>query len=953
MISLQHYIDFKRLENEFMNQLKKYIGGAGDVVRIIGKTIGSYVGVISNIIGTILGIFATILVVCGIVGLCIYIKMLPMYQEARETVFDRLVNMTEDDFVMKEDTVVYDKNGQEVGSVNAGRYQYVEIKDISPYIYNGYIAVEDKRFKTHSGVDLLATMRAGVALAKNGGAIKQGGSTITQQVIKNNLLTQEKSYTRKIAEILLAPSVEAKFSKDKIMEFYCNSNYYGNRCYGVGAASEYYFGKKAEDLEPQEAAMLIGLSNNPSAYDPVNKPEAALNKRNEVLKKMFNEGVITEKEYESAKKKKLKVIQLTTDGTNESYVVSYAIHCAALALMEKDEFKFQYTFKDKEDYESYNERYSNAYSEKCNQIRDGGYKLYTSIDMKKQKKLQKAVDNGLAFSKEKNAEKTKYALQGAAVCVDNSSNYVVAIVGGRGTKDSYNRAYLSARQSGSSIKPLIDYTPGFESGVYSPSTIVTDKAIENGPKNAGGGYRGNVRVREAVARSINTVAWQVLDTITPKYGMSFLDKMHFHNLSYVDNDNLSLALGGFTEGVRVVDMAKGFSTLANNGSYSERTCIQKITHASEGTVYKSDDDTTQVYSEDAAWMMTDVLRGVLEEPYGTGRSLKLDNGQIAAGKTGTTNSSKDVWFCGYTKYYTTVVWAGYDTPRAMSGVSGASLPGVIWKNYMNQIHKNKTPENFPIPSGICLAKYDSRGNIIEGTESKSDLTRTSGKDYFSTTILTEKQKYAAGLEDANYAKKVLQKLEAFEKLTITSMADYYTLKNDYDTLRTMISSIEDDDVRKSYATRAKDKYDSLNDETVKWADVVKAYEAQKKEENERLAKAKKAASKSARQAQQKKTRIALANTRLKSLLGHEYQPENIGDLLQKAKDAVEACKNYSEYASLKSKYDSYRTALYLLPTKAEYEAQGGGGAAATQAPAGTPTPTVTQAPTPTASPVTQ
>lgn len=169
-----------------------------------------------------------------------------MFTEARETVFDKLVNMSEDDFVMKEDTVVYDKDGKLVGSVNAGRYKYTEIKSISPYLYNGYIAVEDKRFKTHGGVDLLATMRAGVALVKNGGDIKQGGSTITQQVIKNNLLTQEKSYTRKMIEIMLAPTVEQKFTKDKIMEFYCNSNYYGNRCYGVGARVNIILGNQQQ-----------------------------------------------------------------------------------------------------------------------------------------------------------------------------------------------------------------------------------------------------------------------------------------------------------------------------------------------------------------------------------------------------------------------------------------------------------------------------------------------------------------------------------------------------------------------------------------------------------------------------------------------------------------------------------------------------------------------------------
>lgn len=904
-----------------MDTFKKYIGGVGDVFAILFKTVGSYCGVIFNLAGTIIGIFASLLVVLAIVGVCVYIKVLPVFTEARETVFDNLVNMSEDDFVMKEDTVVYDKNGDQIGTVNAGRYEYTEIKEISPYLYNGYIAVEDKRFKTHVGVDVLATMRAGVSLIKNKGDIKQGGSTITQQVIKNNLLTQEKSYSRKIAEILLAPTVEEKFSKDKIMEFYCNSNYYGNRCYGVGAASEFYFDKEAADLEPHEAALLIALSNNPSAYDPVNKPDSALEKRNEILGKMYNEGVITEKEYDRATKRKIKVLEVTHDNSNESYVVSYAIHCAALALMEQEEFKFQYTFKNKEEYESYNEKYGNVYSQKCNDIRDGGYKLYTSIDATKQKKLQKAVDNGLAYSTEKNADKTKYALQGAAVCVDNSSNYVVAIVGGRGTKDSYNRAYLSARQSGSSIKPLIDYTPAFESGAFSPSTVVTDQKIENGPKNSGGGYRGNVHIREAVERSINTVAWQVLDVITPAYGMSFLDKLHFHNLSYVDNDNLSLSLGGFTEGVRVVDMAKGYSTLANNGHYSERTCIQKIEHVSEGMVYNSNDDTTQVFSEDAAWMMTDVLKGVLNESYATGHSLKLDGGQIAAGKTGTTNSSKDVWFCGYTKYYTTVVWAGYDTPRAMPGVTGASLPGVIWKNFMNDIHKNKEPEDFVPPSGICLAKYDSKGNMIVGTEDSTHLTRTAGKDFFSKAILKANSKYAVALTEDNLEKKVLSKLEEFEKLAITSIADYYTLETSYKELRDLISALEDDDLRKTYSTRAKDKYDSLSDESVEWEKVVEEYEQQRREENEELAREKKTASREARKQQQKKNRIALANTRLKALRGYDYQPENMTTLLQKAHDAVEACKEYSEYSGLKSKYDSYRAALYKLPTKAEYEAK--------------------------------
>ena len=901
-----------------MNTLRRYVKNAKDVFRIIAGVIGSYAGVISNIIGTAMGILASVMVIGGIVGLCVYVKVLPMFTEAREEVFDKLVHLSEDDFVMKEDTVVYDSKGKQVGSVNAGSYKYVKINDVSPYIYEGYIAVEDKRFKTHGGVDLVATMRAGVSLLKHNMEITQGGSTITQQVIKNNLLTQNKSYTRKIAEILLAPTIESKFTKAQIMEFYCNSNFYGNKCYGVGAASKYYFGKKCADLEPHEAAMLIGLSNSPASYNPVLHPKAALKKRNSVLRIMCKEGVITPKEYKSALKKKLNIKQFSEKGgSKESYVMSYAIHCAAISLMEKENFKFQYVFDSKEDYQKYNKQYSKVYSEKIESIRSGGYKLYTSINMKKQKKLQKAVDNGLSFNKEKDGDTGKYALQGAAVCINNETNYVEAIVGGRGKNDQYNRAYLAARQSGSAIKPLIDYTPGFESGMYSPSTIVNDHKFANGPSNAGGGYHGNVRIREAVARSLNTVAWQVLDNITVKYGLSFLDKLHFHNISYIDNDNMALSLGGFTEGVRVVDMAKGFSTLANNGSYSDRTCIKKIEHVSDGVVYKNNNEKDQVYSQDAAWMMTDVLKGVFNESYGTGRKLILDNGQICAGKTGTTNSSKDVWFCGYTKYYTTVVWAGYDTPRAMPGASGASIPGVIWKDYMDDIHKKLKPEDFIMPSTISLAKYDGNGNIIEGTAISGSSKRTYGMDYFSKTILSEKADEVQVLKDKKYQKEVLKKLKNFEKIYISNIADYYDLENDYKELTDMISSIMDDDVRTDYAVRARNKYDSLKDETVSWKKVVKAYEKQQKEENERLVEKKKNDSERALKNQIYKNKIELARTRIKRMHGYLYQPSNMQILIDSAKEALDACKGYSEYYNLKAMFDMYKKELEELPVKGE------------------------------------
>ena len=208
-----------------MSYAKKAFSYIRDMIWFVFRIVASYIGVVSQVIGVMLGIVAAAFTILVIAGITLYVKVLPDFTAAREEAFDKMVNMSESDFIKSEDTVIYDASGKKAGSVNTGRYKYIEINKISPYIYNGYIALEDKRFKTHAGVDVLATLRAGVSLFKNGMEIKQGGSTITQQVIKNNLLTQEQSYTRKISEILLAPVVEREFSKDKIMEFYCNSNF--------------------------------------------------------------------------------------------------------------------------------------------------------------------------------------------------------------------------------------------------------------------------------------------------------------------------------------------------------------------------------------------------------------------------------------------------------------------------------------------------------------------------------------------------------------------------------------------------------------------------------------------------------------------------------------------------------------------------------------------------------
>ncbi len=571
------------------NQIARCNMKRNQLLRSLPRGLAGFFISLFGIIGWLLQSFLQLLTGCLILGaliaLLIYAKVKPDLDYCREVAYDKLAQMQRQDFQLLSDTEVYDKNNQLIGLINAGHYEYVPIKDISMNLQNAYIAQEDRRFKSHTGVDWIATFRAGLALVKNRGEITQGGSTITQQVIKNTYLTQEQSFTRKIVEILLAPEVEKKYSKADIMEFYCNTNFYGNHCYGVQAASRYYFGKDAADLETWEAAVLVGLSNSPSAYDPIRNPNDSLEKRNDVLQSMHEIHYLTDEEYQNAVSQPLSIVQEEAEGTDENYQSSYAIHCAALALMKMEDFPFQYIFRDKEDYDSYIENYQTVYKAKNEEIRAGGYRIYTSLDSQLQDVLQTQVDSVLESYTELQ-ENGKYALQGAAVIVDNKTNYVAAIVGGRGTEDPFNRAYLSARQPGSTIKPLISYGPAFDTGEYYPARMVDDHKWEGGPSNSGDNYYGNITVREALNRSLNTVAWQILTDIGVNFGLDYLGQMEFQKLTWVDNNVPSLSIGGFTNGVRVVDMAKGYSTLANRGVYDERTCIVRIEHQQQGELTK-------------------------------------------------------------------------------------------------------------------------------------------------------------------------------------------------------------------------------------------------------------------------------------------------------------------------------------------------------------------------------
>ena len=865
----------------------------------------SLFGILGWLLQSILHLLTCMLILCGITGLLVYAKVRPELDHCREVAYDKLAQMQRQDFQMLSDTEVYDKNDQLIGLINAGHYEYVPISQISMNLQNAYIAQEDRRFKSHSGVDWIATFRAGLALVKNRGEITQGGSTITQQVVKNTYLTQEQSFTRKIVEILLAPEIEKKYSKADIMEFYCNTNFYGNHCYGVEAASRYYFGKDAADLEPYEAAVLVGISNSPTAYNPVRNPEASLKKRNDVLQSMLEVGYLTQDAYDSAVSQPLNIVQEEGEGSNENYMSSYAIHCAAITLMKLEDFPFQYTFENKDDYNSYIENYQAAYTEKADDIRAGGYKIYTTLDQNLQNALQSQIDNVLSPYTELQ-DNGKYALQGAGVIVDNMTNSVVAVVGGRGTDDVYNRAYLSARQPGSTIKPLIDYGPAFDTGEYYPARIVDDHKWEDGPSNSGGSYYGNVSVREALNRSLNTVAWQILTDIGVDYGLNYLSEMEFQKLTYIDNGVPSLSIGGFTNGVRVVDMAKGYSTLANGGIYNDQTCIRKIDHEHNGELTKNLKPHSQVvYQQDSAYMLTDILKGTLTEPYGTGYGLALENDMPAAGKTGTTNSSKDTWFCGYTRYYTTSVWVGYDTPRAMPGIYGKTYAGKIWKQVMDQIHEGKEPLDWEQPATVEMT-----------TDSKSGIT-----DLFSSTLNDRAQQTLHDKEQRKLEEDLEAAVTAFEDKTIETVEDTYWVKEQYQSIISKLNLMDGSEKRTELLERMTKRNEEFAPIISEMQDTISLYEAQKAKEKAEAQKKAEEDAVTARKNQEIQTRKNTFLSALRDVENLEYQASDAESLIQNAISKLSLVETYEEAASYRERLQKAIDRVSTLPTEAEWQAE--------------------------------
>lgn len=625
-------------------------------------------------------------------GLYFYAKygrtILSYYSKAKRIMREA----SDEDFKRSQTSIIYATDGTVIKSLQSGKEMYyLPYADIPKEVVTAMIVTEDKKFFSHKGVDYMANLRAAYSLVKHKGAIYQGGSTITQQLARNIYLTNEQTYARKITEIFLAGELEKRYEKTEILEFYLNNIYFANGFYGIQAAAYGYFSRGVADLSLSELMFLCAIPNNPSLYDPYEHFEDTLARRDSVMEQMVNDGKLSREDYDAAKQEE--IVLCPKEEPYNDYVETFALFCATRALMEENGFPFCYSFAEDAAKDTYLEYYEESYAYWQKQLYNGGYRVYTSIDLEKQALLLETVQNQLAEFDEK-TEDGIYTLQGAATCVENETGRVVAIVGGRGEVKygySLNRAYQSFRQPGSSIKPLVVYTPWLERG-YFPDTIVADEKFAGGPRNANGVYSGRITLRRAVEVSKNTVAWKLFEELTPEVGLSYVTDMQFRNI--VPPDYVPAAsLGGLTYGVCTLEMAGAYCTLANDGLYRNPTCIVKITTADGQEIVGEEREAKRVYKENAARMMTDILQGVMTN--GTGVRLQLKN-SVSAGKTGTTNDIKDGWFVGYTPYYTTAVWVGYDMPKALDNLAGNTYPGYIWQSFMEKLHEGLPKRDFAL-----------------------------------------------------------------------------------------------------------------------------------------------------------------------------------------------------------------------------------------------------------------
>lgn len=560
-------------------------------------------------------------------------------------------------------TKIYAYNGTLIASLHAEENrEVVKYSQISPDLRNAVIAIEDERFYDHQGVDLKAIIRALVVDITTGKKL-EGGSTITQQYVKNIFLSDEKTFRRKIKEAILAYEIESLYTKEKILEKYLNTVYFGHGCYGVETASKVFFGKSAKKLRLEEAALLAGVIRAPQRYSPYDYPKKALERRNLVLNKMLELKYITAEEGKKAKKRPLKVKPIRPPKTKAPYFVEYVKQILI-----------------------------NKYG--ANKVFKGGLRVKTTLDLEMQAQAEEAIHSTLD---------RKDDPSGALVAIEPKTGYIRAMVGGRDfEKQKFNLAAQGKRQPGSAFKVFVLVT-AIEKGVSpsktylsSPLTIKLpgqDWVVRNSTRY-GGGY---MTIRQGTIHSVNALYARLIMDIGAENVVKTAKKM---GITTPLQPNPAIALGGLRIGVSPLEMASAFGTLANNGEHAKPTAIIKITDANGKVIENNKPQLKPVISSVTAYLVNDILKDVIR--YGTGWRANIY--RPAAGKTGTTQVYRDAWFVGYTPQLSCAVWVGYPEGQismynihGFSRVFGGTLPAIIWAKFMRAALADFPAEDFEAP----------------------------------------------------------------------------------------------------------------------------------------------------------------------------------------------------------------------------------------------------------------
>lgn len=705
---------------------------------------------LSNVAKVLLGM----LMVVGVVGIVCF-SVIAIY--GYSVVYgDPVFDLTEQALSQNQTSFIYGNDGDDIVEITRLHGEenriWVDLDEMSEFMPNTIIATEDKRFRKHHGVDWKRTI--GVFIKQN----DQGGSTITQQLIKNLTDDNKVTYVRKFNEILRALNLERNYNKDEILEAYLNTIYLSNGCYGVKTAAEFYFGKEVSDLNAAECASIAAITKAPTYYDPLINPENNRTRQEWILGEMNSKenGFLNDEQYKEAmdyemiftnsENYKGSQLQEQNNKKDNDDITNYYVDFVIRSVQE-DLQKMGYTSKKAHDL-----------------VYGGGLKIYSAIDFDVQDSLEDVYENYKRMPDE--------TVQGA-MCIMNYEGRVLGIIGGTGKNKGamlLNRASQSTRPAGSSIKPLSVYAPALEKSKNDDnvniywSTMIKDAPFmtvegEPWPHNQGGGYSGNsVTLQNGLARSLNTVAARTLDMISVDYSYEFLTE-NFH-LSTIDGirdvDYGPLALGSLTNGATVLDLTAGYVTFGNGGNYYEPYSYYKVTDSQDNVIIEKKPDETkqEALSESTAWLMNKLLQTVMTQ--GTGTSYKL-SGIECFGKTGTTNDDKDRWFVGGTPNFVAAVWYGYDTPKEVHYSLSSNPAGTIWKTVFSEVYEkleargDDLSSEFPEFDGIVQRSYCSScgrltsdsgnygwydadnlpgycGGHAEATTAKSDTSDTTKKN---------------------------------------------------------------------------------------------------------------------------------------------------------------------------------------------------------------------------------